>query len=64
MQAITIGDVTLNHLPVAIMDTRSDDDTDMLLGLDFLSRVHVWLSFSSHTVVMQYPARPSPQDPQ
>jgi len=64
VEAITIGDITLNNLPVAIMDTRSDDDTDMLLGLDFLSRVHVWLSFSSHTVVMQYPPKPSPPDPQ
>jgi clan AA aspartic protease (TIGR02281 family) len=60
MEALTIGEVTISKLPVAIVDEHSYDDTDMLLGLDFLSRVHVWLSFASQTMVMQYPPRPSP----
>jgi hypothetical protein len=47
-------------MPVEIVDQRSDEDADMLLGLDFLSRVHVWLSFSSRTLVMQYLPEPSP----
>jgi predicted aspartyl protease len=61
--ALTIGDITIQHLPITVMDERSDDQADMLLGRDFLSRVHVWLSFSSRTVVMQLPPRPSPPDP-
>ena len=61
MAPIRIGDITISHLPVAVIDQRSDDDVDMLLGLDFLAHVHVWLSFHSHTMIMQYPPRPSPQ---
>ncbi len=60
MAPITIGEVTISNLPVAIVDDRLDDGTDMLLGLDFFARVHVWLSFSSHTMVMQYPPKNSP----
>ena len=60
MTPITIGDLTIENLPAAIVDQRSFDDSDMLLGLDFLSRVHVWFSFSSHTLVMQYPPLASP----
>ncbi len=32
---------------------------DMLLGADFLQKVHVWLSHSSHRLIMQYPPRES-----
>jgi hypothetical protein len=56
-----VGEITLSNLPVSIIDQRSDDDTDMLLGLDFLTRVHVWLSFHSHTMLMQYPPMASPK---
>lgn len=28
---------------------------DMLLGLDFMRKVHVWISHSSHRLIMQYP---------
>jgi clan AA aspartic protease (TIGR02281 family) len=55
---MTIGDVTVSNMPIAIADQPSFD-TDMLLGLDFLTRVHVFLSFSSHTMLMQLPPRPS-----
>ncbi len=61
MAPIQIGEITISHLPVSIIDQRSDGDADMLLGLDFFARVHVWLSFHSHTMIMQYPARPSPK---
>lgn len=64
MEALTIGDITVSHLPVTVMDERSDDEIDMLLGRDFLSRVHLWLSFSSRTIVMQFPPKSSPPDPQ
>ena len=63
MAPIKIGEITISHLPVSIIDQRSDDATDMLLGLDFLSHVHVWLSFKSHMMLMQYPPKPSPASP-
>jgi predicted aspartyl protease len=61
MAPIQVGDITISHLPVDIIDQRSGGDADMLLGLDFFARVHVWLSFHSHTMIMQYPAKPSPK---
>jgi len=64
MTPITIGEITISNLPVAIVDQNMEDGTDMLLGLDFLSHVHVWLSFSSNTMVMQYPPKPSPKVPE
>ncbi len=41
-----------------------DDDgqiggEQMILGADFLDRVHVWISHSSHRLIMQYPPKPS-----
>ncbi len=32
---------------------------DMLLGADFMRKVHLWISHSSQTLVMQYPPQPS-----
>ncbi len=64
MAPITIGEVTISNLPVALLDETSPDSTDMLLGMDFFSAVHVWLSFSSHVMIMQYPPKPSPPVPQ
>ncbi len=64
MKPMTIGEITIANFPVAIVDQRSDDDgVDMLLGLDFFTHVHGWLSFSSHTLLMQYPPLPSPPRP-
>lgn len=63
MTPVSIGDLTVLNMPVGIIDERSDDEEDMLLGLDFLFRVHVWLSFSSRTVIMEYPPRSSPAAP-
>ncbi len=57
---ITIGEVTISNLPVAILDQRSDDAADMLLGMDFLQRVHAWFAFGAHTLIMQIPPGPSP----
>jgi len=63
MTPITIGEINISNLPVAILDEPSPDSTDMLLGMDFLTKVHVWLSFSSRTMLMQYPPKPSPELP-
>ena len=53
--AMKIGDITIGNLPIAIIDQPSIRGVDMLLGLDFLLRVHAWFSFSSRTLIMQYP---------
>ena len=52
---VTIGELVVTHLPVTIIDQRAPEDADMLLGMDFLSRVHAWFSFSSQNLVLQYP---------
>jgi clan AA aspartic protease (TIGR02281 family) len=62
LTSLTIGELTVRNLPVAIVDDNLGED-DMLLGLDFLSRVHAWFDFSSKTLVLQYPPKPSPPAP-
>jgi clan AA aspartic protease (TIGR02281 family) len=57
---IVIGDLTLSNMPVEVVDQRHPENIDMLLGLDFLTHVHVWVSRSSNTVVMQYPPQATP----
>ncbi len=52
---ITIGELTVSNLPVAIIDQAAPADAGMLLGLDFMFRVRTWLSFSSRSVILQYP---------
>jgi predicted aspartyl protease len=65
---VVIGDLTVNNMPVDVIDQRSlgsaderqSGDTDMLLGYDFVTRVHLWISRSSGTLIMQYPPQASP----
>jgi predicted aspartyl protease len=57
---VLIGALQINNMPVAIADQRAESGVDMLLGYDFVSLVHVWISHSSHSVIMQYPARSTP----
>jgi predicted aspartyl protease len=57
---IDIGDLTLSKVPVQIVDQNHLSDAEMLLGRDFVSYVHVWISHSSRSLIMQYPPRPSP----
>jgi predicted aspartyl protease len=60
LDSLAVGPLTLRHVPVAV-DTETESDFDLLLGLDFMKRIHVWISNSSHTLVMQYPPTPSPE---
>ncbi len=57
---VTVGDLTIRNMPAAIVDQASLGQDEMLLGLDFLVRVHAWFGFSSHTLIMQFPPQPSP----
>jgi predicted aspartyl protease len=58
---VTVGDLTVNNMPVDVLDQVSTDEVDMLLGADFQRRVHLWISYSSRTLIMQFPPRPSPK---
>ncbi len=60
---VTMGEVTISNFPVAIIDQRSMQGVDMLLGLDLLSRAHPWFSFSSHSLILQVPPLASPPSP-
>ena len=60
---VTLGEVTISNFPVAIIDQRSLRNSDMVLGLDLLSRAHPWFSFSTHTLILQVPPLPSPPSP-
>jgi predicted aspartyl protease len=57
---VVIGELTLSNMAVDVVDQRHPENIDLLLGLDFLTRVHVWVSRSSNTVVMQYPPQATP----
>jgi hypothetical protein len=53
---LTIGDLTFEKLPVAILyEHAGGDEVDMLLGADFQRMVHLWISYSSGTLIMQFP---------
>ena len=60
IEPVTIGDLTVQNMPVNISQESRSGEFDMILGLDFFQRVHVWMSFSSHTLIMQFPPRASP----
>ena len=60
---VTMGELTIEKYPVAIVNEPSVLGVDMLLGLDLLSRVHPWFSFSSHMLILQVPPSPSRPSP-
>jgi clan AA aspartic protease (TIGR02281 family) len=62
LESVTIGDLVVKNMPVAVTDQQLGD-VDMLLGLPFTRQVHVWISNSSHTLILQYPPAPSPKLP-
>jgi clan AA aspartic protease (TIGR02281 family) len=58
---VEVGDIGVRNMPIEVVDqVVQNDDPDMLIGMDFLVRVHTWFSFATHDVVMQVPPRPSP----
>jgi len=55
---LQIGELTISRVKVDIVDKPfADKWVDMLLGMDVLSHVHPWLSFSSHTLVVEIPPK-------
>jgi len=63
LPALDIGDLTFNHFPVEVLDWLAPQKFDMVLGTDFMTKVHLWISYSSRTLIMQYPPLPSPKAP-
>ena len=58
LPAMSVSDLEFGNFPALLsLDTYGDIDhpVDMLLGMDFVRAVHLWLSFSSRTVILQYP---------
>ncbi len=51
--ALTVGDLTRRNTRMLVLDDRKHDDTDILLGTDFQRRLHLWISNSSHSLIMQ-----------
>jgi predicted aspartyl protease len=61
---LEVGDLTFRRFPVEVADDLAPRQFDMVLGTDFMRLVHVWISYSSHTVILQYPPLPSPKVPE
>jgi len=59
--AVTVGDLIVRNMPASVLYEPARDEIDMVLGSDFQRRVHLWISNSSHALIMQYPPRPSPK---
>jgi len=57
---MVIGGLTFERFPLVIADELRLGDTGVVLGWDFINLVHVWISHSSHTLIMQYPPRATP----
>jgi predicted aspartyl protease len=56
---LSVGDLTFANMPIDVLQARGDDEVQVLLGADFQRKVHVWVSYSSHTLILQYPPLPS-----
>lgn len=62
--SVTIGDLSIENMHVDIVNDRSmGDDVEILLGNNFQRAVHLWISYSSGTLIMQAPPRPSKKAP-
>lgn len=59
MPPIKIGDLEADNLPASVIG-QTMHDVDILLGLDFFRRIHVWISHSSGRLIMQFPPAKSP----
>jgi clan AA aspartic protease (TIGR02281 family) len=62
MPPIEIGTLDLDNIRAVVVPAL-EPNADLLLGLDFFRNIHVWISHSSGTVILQYPPQPSPLNP-
>jgi len=58
--SVAIGELSVENMRVDILDDHAgEDNVEMLLGNNFQRAVHLWISYSSGTLIMQAPPRPS-----
>jgi clan AA aspartic protease (TIGR02281 family) len=63
LPTLDVGDLEFKNVHAVIADigiSALDRPVDMLLGLNFLAKVHAWISYSSQTLVIQFPPAASP----
>jgi predicted aspartyl protease len=60
LDRIDIGPIAFERVPAVVADAMAAGP-DVILGLDFFRRVHLWISRSQGMVVMQYPPAATPQ---
>ncbi len=59
-EAVSVGDLTFSNMKLDVLkDSAGADGVEMILGADFQRKVHLWISYSSHSLIMQYPPKPS-----
>ncbi len=53
--------VSHHHVGSLLEDVEYGEggDEEMLLGADFMQKVHLWISHSANRLIMQYPPQPS-----
>ena len=56
---LSVGDLVFEGMPMMVLDEAAHDGISILLGADFQAHVHLWVSYSSGTLIMQYPPKPS-----
>jgi hypothetical protein len=56
---VKIGPGTFRNLPIEVADLRVAD-VGMLLGADYVSSRHVWLSYASDQMFVEARPRPTP----
>jgi predicted aspartyl protease len=61
MPAVSVGDLELQNIHAVVLPDHLLG-LDMILGVDFFRTMHIWISHSSGTVILQYPPEPSPLD--
>ncbi len=58
---LVLGDLAIDSIPVQVVDQAGIGEVDMILGLDVIRKIHIWLSRSSDSLIIQFPPAPSPQ---
>jgi hypothetical protein len=61
LESLDIGDLEIRNTKVSMVDQESPTGLpEIILGLQLIERIHMWISHSSNTLIMQYPPSPSP----
>lgn len=63
IKQLAIGDFEIGNVPMALIDEDplGRSGTDLVLGLRLIRRIHMWISHTSGTLIMQFPPTPSPE---